>query len=250
MINFSAIPKDSLIGKFLRRILKFIPKNAVLPVLQGKLRGKKWIIGSGVFGYWLGTYELEKQKLFQKTVGPGDVVYDIGAHAGFYALLASILVGEKGKVFAFEPLPQNIFFLKKHVEMNNCRNVQIMEMAVSEKSGRGNFEKSADSFSGQLSDGSGLQIEIASLDDLIKNRKLLPPTVLKIDAEGAELKILKGARSLLKIYRPIVILATHSSELHKDCLNLLKEEFNYALSPIIGNDISKTSEIIAFSEKI
>jgi hypothetical protein len=118
MIDFSKISKKSLIGKFLRRILKLIPPNSVLPILQGKLRGTKWIIGSGVFSYQLGCYEAEKQKAFIKQVKSGDVFYDIGAHIGFYTLLASKLIGDRGRVYAFEPLPRNIFYLKKHISLN------------------------------------------------------------------------------------------------------------------------------------
>jgi hypothetical protein len=110
MIDFSKISKNLAIGKFLRMILGAIPSDMTLFVLQGKLKGKKWIRGAGVHGYWLGTYELKKQEAFEKAVKKGDVVFDIGAHAGFYALLASSLVGESGKVFAFEPLPRNVFF--------------------------------------------------------------------------------------------------------------------------------------------
>ena len=114
MINFSAISKDSLIGKFLRGILKLIPKNAVLPIFQGELKGKKWIIGSGSFGYWLGNYELEKQKIFQQIVKKGDIVYDIGAHVGFYTLLASELVGKKAGSLLLSPCPK-IFFILKNI---------------------------------------------------------------------------------------------------------------------------------------
>lgn len=65
----------------------------VVPVLQGSLRGRKWIVGSSNHGCWLGSYEWKKQRLFTRTVSSGDVVFDIGAHVGFYTLLASVLVG-------------------------------------------------------------------------------------------------------------------------------------------------------------
>ena len=78
---------------------------------------------------------------------------------------------------------------------------------------------------------------------------MLPPRILKIDVEGAELKVLKGA-NVLKKYKPTIFLAVHDRQLAEDCFNLLKEEFNYTLSPIISDDILKTSEIIAFSKKI
>src|SRR5580765_1322501 len=104
LANLSGISRETLIGKLLRAPLRLLPRTAAVPILQGPLRGKKWIVGSGTHGCWLGSYEYDKQKLFQKTVRSGDVVYDVGANAGFYSLLASLLVGEKGHVYSFEPL--------------------------------------------------------------------------------------------------------------------------------------------------
>ena len=115
MTNFSSICTKSLIGRFLRSLLKLIPNNVILPIIQGPLRGKKWIKGSGDNGYWLGSYELEKQQLFTKFVKNNDVVYDIGAHVGFYTLLASMLVGD-GRVYAFEPDPENFKILEKNIK--------------------------------------------------------------------------------------------------------------------------------------
>ena len=66
--------------------MRFIPENTKVLILQGRLKGKKWIKGSGVNGYWLGTYELEKQKMFEKNIKRGDVVFDIGANVGIYSL--------------------------------------------------------------------------------------------------------------------------------------------------------------------
>ena len=55
-----------------------------------------------------------------KTITPGAVVYDIGAHVSFYTLLAARLVSPGGKVVAFEPVPQNIYYLKEHLRLNRC----------------------------------------------------------------------------------------------------------------------------------
>ncbi|NQV00191.1 MAG: FkbM family methyltransferase [Parcubacteria group bacterium] len=118
----------------LRFPLKLIPSGVVVPVMQGVLKGKKWVVGSGDnHGYWLGSYEYRMQSFFAETIKPGSVVYDIGANVGFYTLLASKIVGVQGRVFAFEPLPENIFYVRKHVELNHCDNVVIIEAAVSEK---------------------------------------------------------------------------------------------------------------------
>ncbi|MRS05344.1 FkbM family methyltransferase, partial [bacterium] len=86
-MNFSAIP-DNSIGKLLRVILKLIPAGTQVRIIQGRLKGRKWIVGSSVNGCWLGSYELDKQKLIEKTIQPGEVVYDLGANVGFYTLLS------------------------------------------------------------------------------------------------------------------------------------------------------------------
>lgn len=61
------------------------------------------------------------------------VVYDIGANAGFYTLLSSVLTGSNGKVFAFEPVQQNIFYIKNHLGLNKITNTVVVEKAVSDK---------------------------------------------------------------------------------------------------------------------
>jgi hypothetical protein len=54
-----------------------------VPIIQGTLKGRKWIKGSGVNGYWMGTYELEKQEVLRQTIKKGDIFFDIGAKVGF-----------------------------------------------------------------------------------------------------------------------------------------------------------------------
>lgn len=101
-----------------------------MPILQGPLRGKRWIVSSSTAGCWLGSYELDKQRRFATTLRPGHVVYDLGANAGFYTLLASKLVGRSGHVVAFEPLPENLAALRRHLELNGVDNVTVMDAAV------------------------------------------------------------------------------------------------------------------------
>ncbi|MBN8636124.1 MAG: hypothetical protein J0M07_12425 [Anaerolineae bacterium] len=100
-MNFSGISRQSLIGQLLRLPLALMPKSARVPILQGALRGRWWIAGSSNHGCWLGSYEFDKQQRLSAHVQPGMVVYDIGAHVGFYTLLAAQLVGPGGHVFSF-----------------------------------------------------------------------------------------------------------------------------------------------------
>ncbi len=131
MINISKSDFRTHFGKLLRFPPKLIPGKTVLPILQGPLKGKKWIKGSSINGCWLGTYELDKQVLFSKYIKSGMTVFDVGANVGYYSLLASVLTGKEGKVFSFEPLPENISYLKKHIALNKLKNVSVVEKAVS-----------------------------------------------------------------------------------------------------------------------
>lgn len=117
-MNLSGIPRRSVLGRVLRAPLRLIPPGTVLPVLQGRLRGARWIVGAGTHGCWLGSYEYGKRRLFERLVRPGQVVWDVGANAGFYTLLASRLVGSTGSVVAIEPLPRNLSYLRRHLELN------------------------------------------------------------------------------------------------------------------------------------
>lgn len=245
-MKFSWIPFKPQIGKLLKLIL---PSDMIVLIWQGRLKGKKWIIGSSNIECALGSYEYEKRILFEKEVSKSSVVYDIGAHAGFYTLLASELVGG-GKVIAFEPVPRNLKYLKKHLEINRCNNVMVIEAAVSDKSDIAHFNEGPNSSMGHLSENGDLTINTVSIDELVGNGKIPAPDYMKIDVEGAELLVLKGAKSILSDYSPKIFLATHSHRVpnvHIDCCDFLAS-LGYKLKPIIGNDLYNTREIFAYKD--
>ena len=101
MIDFSAVGPDTFAGKVVRFPFRLLPRGMTVPILQGPLRGKKWILGSQRHAFWLGSYEPHIQRLMVQELKKGSTFYDIGANVGFYSLLASFLVAP-GKVFAFE----------------------------------------------------------------------------------------------------------------------------------------------------
>ena len=104
MIDFSGVSNQSWPGRFFRSFLRWIPDDRVMKVMQGPLRGMRWIAGASTHGCWLGSYELEKQRLIAERVSPGSVFFDVGANVGFYTLLGSSEVGAAGRVISFEPL--------------------------------------------------------------------------------------------------------------------------------------------------
>lgn len=214
MINFSKIPHDTFLGRLLRAPLKLIPRTAVLTILQGALRGKKWVVGSGVFGYWVGTYERDLQDFLVKKIKKGAIVFDIGANAGFFTLLASLLAGKEGKVFSFEPFPKNIFFLKKHLELNGSENVAVVENAVSDKSGQDFFLENESSAQGKLSPSGNLSVTTITIDDWIDKGWLPVPNYIKIDVEGAEINAVRGMKNLLEKNSVMLFIGFESDTFH------------------------------------
>ena len=95
-LNWSGISNKSLTGRLLRIPLKLLPADSTVRIRRGPAKGLRWIVGSATHGCWLGTYELDKQRVLERFVKHGMTVYDIGAQAGFYALVFSRLVGEAG----------------------------------------------------------------------------------------------------------------------------------------------------------
>ena len=243
-MNFSKINYQSILGKILRLPLRLIPKRMILPILQGRLRGKKWIVGAGEHGYWLGSYEMNKRLAFEREIQPGSVVYDVGANVGYFSLLASELTGKEGQVYSFEPLPRNIKFLMKHKSLNNLNNIEVIEAAVSFQSGEALFDLGASSAMGHLSEVGGLRVRMVSLDDLVSEGELQPPEYIKIDVEGAEYDVLRGAEKIIEKFRPTLFLDTHQRTAHQNTIQYL-EEHHYNFEILDGKPLSETKELIA-----
>jgi FkbM family methyltransferase len=125
----------------------------------------------------LGIEEVMNQILFERLLGEGDTVYDVGANVGIHTLLFSRLVGPKGKVYAFEPFPQNLDRLRANLDLNKIENVEVIASAVSRRSSRERFLPGPDVSTGKLADVSdgvnhpgALEVQTVSLDDFIAAR--------------------------------------------------------------------------------
>jgi FkbM family methyltransferase len=230
LINFSAISSETLAGKIARYPLRIIPRGIALPILYGPLRGRKWIVGSFLHRCWLGGYELEFQRRLAAEIKPGGVFYDIGANVGFYSLLASTLIGS-GRVYAFEPLPANLGYLRKHLELNRLRNVEVLEMAISDKCGTASFATESSGGMGYLEPDGNLSVAIATLDALVLAGRIAPPDYIKMDIEGGEFGALLGGRECFSRFKPVLFLATHGEKVHDDCCRLL-DSWDYEMQTV------------------
>lgn len=207
----------------------------------------------------LGVYEPTTVKHFLKTIKRGDIVLDIGAHIGYYTVMAARRVGKKGRVYAFEPNLDNCALLTKNLKINGYKNAILVSKAVA------NITKKTKLFLSRTStgmhslididnDSESILVETISLDDFFG---LHPPpiSVIKMDIEGGEYSALEGMSRILKKSKNLTIFAEFSPYAIKKAkksprvfLNLLKhfgfklysiEESKNSLIPIqIDNFIS------------
>jgi FkbM family methyltransferase len=212
-----------LVRRLVRLPLRCLPRQAVVPIVSGRLRGKRWVVGAGQHGYWAGIYEADKQRQLERLVRRGDCVFDVGANAGFFTLLASELVGPAGRVVAFEPLPRNLAYLQRHLRMNRAANVRLCAAAVGDTCGTALFHVHGHHSMGALSPTGTLPVAVVTLDGFIREEKLSPPHVIKIDVEGAEAAVLQGARDTLTRHRPYILLSGHGTAQQQLCAAILAE---------------------------
>lgn len=243
MVNFSGISNSKFVGRILRLPLRLVPKEAVVRILQGPLRGKRWMARSSNHGCWFGSYEAAKQRKVMELVRPGMVCWDVGANVGFYTLLLAELVGPRGRVLAFEPVSRNIELLRRHVEMNGYRNVTIFPCALGDFDGEAGFDSGPNASMGHVTAGGPLKVPCSRADTLLAAGEVEAPDVVKIDVEGAEADVLRGARGAME-KRPMMLLATHGKTPHRACLDLLAAS-GYKISSLDGGSPEGTDEVLA-----
>ena len=125
----------SRLARLIRLPLRLIPSSAVVPILSGPGRGMRWIVGSAPHGAWLGFLERDKLTPFVARLQSGMTVWDIGANVGLYTLPSARAVGPAGHVVAFEPMPRNLGFLRRHLTLNGLEGVAVCAVAVSDATG-------------------------------------------------------------------------------------------------------------------
>ena len=227
----------SLKYKILRKFISFFNKKwqNIFAIFYFSRQQNKGLLNSSEKEF----YQLSKW------VNQGDIVLDIGANIGKYTFKLSSLVGLKGHVYSFEPLPRAFFILSCLNYLGNFKNISLINCAVGEFFSQVNFEEDWIEPEVEKKDGNMLKIpyifhtntqsKIVDDNSLNKNSNILERRCLaidefsikekvnfiKIDVEGKELSVLKGAKNLILRDKPTILLELSKHNSEKDICDYL-----------------------------
>ena len=193
-------------------------------------------------------YEPDVSRLCCAVLRAGDAAIDVGANLGYFSLLCARLVGAAGQVLAFEPDPANLARLGHQLRINGAGNVRIVGQPASERAGEADFFLNSDDSGGNAlwnpalfpgtprskANERRLRLRTTTLDAEVGRHALAAPKLIKVDTEGAEQKVLQGARGLLEgCGVPFVVCELHPFGLaqmgdSQDSLRELMDSFGYS----------------------
>ena len=209
---------------------------------------------SGVFGP-------RDTQTVKDNVFSGNIVVDLGANIGYFTCLLAKIVGEGGKVFAFEPDPRNLKLLRRNIQENDYKNVIIADKAVSDVNGSCTLYSSQKKFGAnrifeskknQTHDFIPIKSETICLDDYFEKQNLLKKIdFIKIDVEGSEFRAFNGMKKILELNNNLKIFTEIAPSLLEDAgssgkqvLDFLQEHkfINFFISDNRKNTLSKITK--------
>jgi FkbM family methyltransferase len=197
-------------------------------------------------------YERELAYL-ENALSPGQTFIDVGANLGIYTLVASKIVGPSGRVIAFEPSSQSFSLLKSNITLNGFTNVQVYPTAVSDKIGKAFLYNGPDPAQNSLGrhlrlEPKGEEVVTQPLDSALSQAPVERVHVIKIDVEGAEELVLRGADNVVTAHHPVIIFEiNHEASTRlglsplgaRDLLNRL----GYRFGSIRGNAVHEATSL-------
>lgn len=175
-------------------------------------------LGDILFGGYLHLGESNPTEMYvlRKILSPNDVVVDVGAHLGWYALNSAQVIGKGGIVYAFEPNPSVAAWFSENCKLNGLTNVRLEKIALADKNGTTDFYVGgADSLGSLKLDNAKrsnlepvhrIKVPVRTLDTYLKEAEIKTLKLMKVDAEGFDLEVLKGAEKILKKFHPYLIV--------------------------------------------
>ena len=213
----------------------------IFPVFEAKLPDGGIIYLRAVFDFDASTLEEVFYKdIYEREykIKPGDVVLDVGAHIGSFTLKAAKEVGAEGRVVSFEPSSENFKLLTLNVGSNHYTNAKVFNVAVGSEPGTAKLHLgNRRGTNSLLSDASEEQIgiekvDIRTLDSVADELKLNKVNFMKIDVEGFELEVLKGARNILSSSHPSIAMETHDFGPSEEEIGKYLSDFGYTVKNV------------------
>src|SRR5215469_6631118 len=194
-------------------------RNCDLDIQEGIGRGLRFNSGGSASSFALGSWQVVEQLALKAMLAPDMTIYDVGANVGFFSVIAARLLGPKGRVICFEPLPENFRQISHNAMLNGFTNIQVIEKALGNFDGEASFWTSGEPTWGKLvSTGKTpdkmtgeIMVPVRRLDGIVADNGLPTPDVIKIDVEGAEADVLAGAVEILRRNRPALLIELHGT---------------------------------------
>jgi FkbM family methyltransferase len=212
LANFRKKSRQERLESYGYRWLRWFPR---IPAPVRHPSGAWWLMDNDFIGESLlkGGYEQAEMDFATRFLKPGMTVLDIGAHRGFHTLFFSKKVGRLGHVISMEPSPVDRKRLQLHLRINFCRNVRVVDYAVGEENEKANlYAVPTNSVLNSLRppdtdfETAATAVVVRKLDDIVSEMKVEAVDFVKLDVEGGELGVLKGAQGLLRrVPRPVIL---------------------------------------------
>jgi FkbM family methyltransferase len=203
--------RDGLVGRALRAIMSRAASadHVVAVVRAGHGRGIRLPLDpTQEKYYWAGQHDVPVQDTLVRVLKPGTAFWDIGAHIGFFTILASRVVGSGGRVHAFEPMPLNRRRLNTTIQLNGATNVTVHAVAVGRSDGsavlHGHQASAMWTLVAERGEKNGIDVACRTIDTI--SSEIGDPSVIKIDVEGAELDVLRGGLGTISRSSPILVV--------------------------------------------
>lgn len=180
-----------------------------------------------------GTYEKGILTFLKRNLNSGDCFVDVGANIGLMTLVASQCVGNSGKVISYEAHPETVKILEFNLNLNSISNVEVCNYALGSTNcssiiyDNWHINRGGASLIVKTENSAAYSVEIRRLDD--SRDSTIHPKIIKIDVEGFELEVLKGAEETIKKFKPILIIELSSKRDNSYSINELMdfiESFN------------------------
>ena len=149
-----------------------------------------------------GIRERKSTRIMERFIRPDDVILELGANIGYYVLIESTVLSDKGYIYAVEPAADNVELLKKNIALNNIKNIEVSNMAMSNKKGTAKLYLGKACNLHSLINSSGspdakyVEVQTDTVDNFLKGKK--PISFLRMDVEGYETEVIDGMQDTLK----------------------------------------------------